>query len=144
MNLESLIKRHEGNGLPGKPFEAYRCPSGFWTIGYGHNIEANGLRITEAQADELLREDLQRATNAAIRIVGSFRMLNPPRQAVIISMIYQMGAEGFSKFVKTIVAIESEDFNLASERMLKSVWASQTPTRAKELAHMMREGKWIE
>jgi lysozyme len=41
--------------------QAYRDPIGIWTIGYGHTgpevIE--GLQITEAQADEILRKDLE-------------------------------------------------------------------------------------
>lgn len=40
---------------------AYICPAGVLTIGYGHTEGVRrGQRITEAQADELLRRDLRR------------------------------------------------------------------------------------
>ena len=38
---------------------AYRCPAGVWTIGWGHTKNAKpGDTITESQADRLLLEDL--------------------------------------------------------------------------------------
>lgn len=38
---------------------AYVCPGGKWTVGYGHvRGVSKGRRITEREADELLREDL--------------------------------------------------------------------------------------
>lgn len=48
-----LIKSFEGCHL-----EAYKCPSGKWTIGYGHtNGVYQGMKITQSQADSFLRED---------------------------------------------------------------------------------------
>ena len=38
---------------------AYRSPAGVWTIGYGHTSDVTqGMRITQAQADAYLRQDL--------------------------------------------------------------------------------------
>lgn len=50
----NLIKEFEGCRLT-----AYRCPAGVLTIGYGHtgNVKA-GQTITQARAEELLRQDL--------------------------------------------------------------------------------------
>jgi lysozyme len=50
-----LIKRFEG--FRAKP---YRCPAGVPTIGYGHTsgVSMNDRPITEAEAEELLRDDL--------------------------------------------------------------------------------------
>lgn len=51
-----LIKKYEGCRL-----EAYKCPAGVLTIGYGHtgNVYA-GQKITSKQAEELLKTDLIR------------------------------------------------------------------------------------
>lgn len=50
------IKHFEGLRL-----KAYKCPAGVWTIGYGHTLGVRSTdRITAAQADALLREDLAR------------------------------------------------------------------------------------
>lgn len=52
-----LIKHYEGLRL-----DAYRCPAGVWTIGYGHTGPDvhDGLTITNERADELLRADIMR------------------------------------------------------------------------------------
>ena len=50
-----LIKRWEGWRS-----KAYLCPAGIWTIGYGHTKTARrGMRITMAQGERLLKQDLQ-------------------------------------------------------------------------------------
>lgn len=54
-----LIKMFEGCVL-----YAYQCPAKVWTIGYGHTGKVNGksikkgLKITRAEAEKLLIEDL--------------------------------------------------------------------------------------
>ena len=50
----NIIKRHEGLRLT-----AYLpTPNDKWTIGYGHTKTAHsGMKITEAGAEELLRQD---------------------------------------------------------------------------------------
>lgn len=52
-----LIKQFEGFRA-----KAYLCPAGILTIGYGHTgVDVlPGMRISEAQADELLRKDVAR------------------------------------------------------------------------------------
>lgn len=49
-----LIKSFEGCHL-----EAYKCPAGIWTIGYGHTkgVKA-GMKITKAEAEQTLLQDL--------------------------------------------------------------------------------------
>lgn len=50
----SLIKRFEGFRAL-----AYKCPSDVWTIGYGHTKGVKpGMKITPAEAEKLLDEDL--------------------------------------------------------------------------------------
>lgn len=50
-----LIKKFEGLRL-----EAYKCPAGVWTIGYGSTSNVfPGLKITEAEADARLKQDVQ-------------------------------------------------------------------------------------
>jgi len=50
-----LIKQYEGCRLA-----AYKCPAGVWTIGYGHTGSdvKYGQTITQAKAEQLLRQDL--------------------------------------------------------------------------------------
>ncbi len=52
--LISKIKEFEGFRS-----EAYKCPAGVWTIGYGHTADVkSGDKISEAEAERLLRKDL--------------------------------------------------------------------------------------
>lgn len=56
-----LIKHFEGCQL-----KAYRCPANVLTIGYGHTGPdvTEGLIITQAQADKLLKLDMERFEKA--------------------------------------------------------------------------------
>ena len=50
----SLIKKFEGCEL-----EAYLCPAGVWTIGYGHTKDVKeGDKINKEEADYLLQEEM--------------------------------------------------------------------------------------
>ncbi|MDB5698004.1 MAG: hypothetical protein JWN69_808 [Alphaproteobacteria bacterium] len=63
----ALIRDHEGLRL-----DAYLCPAKVWTIGYGSagpGVRA-GLRISEAEAEALLRSDVARFEQGVGRIAG--------------------------------------------------------------------------
>ena len=60
-----LIKQFEGLYL-----NAYRCPAGVPTIGYGHTAGvAMGQTITQQQADDYLRRDVRQFERAVSRQV---------------------------------------------------------------------------
>ena len=66
----SLIQEFEGRRL-----EAYKCPAGIWTIGYGHTSAAGapevkpGMVITKQEANDILIRDLVKYENAVDRLV---------------------------------------------------------------------------
>ncbi len=68
-----LIKSFEGCHL-----EAYKCPAGVWTIGYGHTSKVSGkaikagLKITQKKADALLEKDLKSFVNAVNKAKKDF------------------------------------------------------------------------
>jgi len=127
----SIIKKHEG--FRTKP---YHCTEGKLTIGIGRNLEENG--ISEDEADYMARNDINTAEKAATSLVRDFAALNDNRKIVLVSMAFQMGRTGLSKFVKMIDAIDLGAFRTAADEMLDSQWAKQTPERAKELSEMMK------
>ena len=57
---------------------------------------------------------------------------------VVTNMCYQLGLTGFLKFKKTIYLFETEQYEDASLEMLNSLWAKQTPSRARELSEIVR------
>lgn len=128
------LKRQEGLRL--KP---YRCSAGKLTIGYGRNLEDNG--ISREEAEEMLANDVDAAERAVRGRYSWFEKLNKERQAVIINMVFNLGIDGFDKFRKTIGYIERGDFENAGEEMLTSNWAKQVGGRAKELSEIMKKGE---
>lgn len=81
-----LIKRFEGFRS-----EAYLCPAGVWTIGYGHTSDVHrGDRIDEDAAEDYLREDLDSAEGA----VGKYVRV-PLKQGqfdALVSFTFNLGA----------------------------------------------------
>lgn len=131
--VAELIKKHEGLRL--KP---YFCSAKKLTLGYGRNIEENG--ITKTEADFLLSNDILNITNEIIDSFCWFSGLNDDRQSVIINMVFNLGMPRFKTFEKLISAIENRDFTVASVEMLDSKWATQVGARAIELADAMEHG----
>lgn len=133
----------------------YRCPAGALTIGYGWNIDANPLpgfvrkyleengKITKELAEELLDISLTRAVDGARSVTPVWEELNSVRQAVIASMVFNLGLAGWEKFTRTRNAITAKDFDTAADCMLESKWSKQVGNRAVELAKMMRTGTTI-
>lgn len=65
----SLIKQFEGCKL-----KAYRCPAGVPTIGYGHTKGVKmGQAITQEQAEEYLREDLEKYENNVMKYFNKYK-----------------------------------------------------------------------
>lgn len=134
LNLaKEAVKAHEG--LRHKP---YLCTKGKLTIGYGRNIEDNG--ITTHEANILLEHDLKIADIEARKFTTAFEELNDVRKSVIINMVFNLGLTKLSKFVEFKKALENGDYEKASFEMLNSLWASQVGTRANTLAEQMERG----
>ncbi len=130
-----LIKKHEGLRLT-----PYRCSSQKLTIGYGRNLQDNGITLDEAET--MLQHDVGTAIKEA-ESLPFFASLNEPRQAVIVDMIFNLGLPRFGMFKKMIAAIEDEHWTVAAAEMLNSRWARQVGKRANTLSEMMRLGTEI-
>lgn len=137
MILEQL-KRDEG--FRGEP---YKCTEGYWTIGYGRNLETNPLTMDEAEV--LLENDVNHTLGRLISVdlLPSITIDElTPRQAVWVNMAFQMGVSGVLRFKKAIRAYLDEDYRTCAEEMLDSRWSMQTPNRAHRLADQMISGEW--
>lgn len=125
------IKKHEG-------FEpkVYKCTEGYDTIGYGFAIK--DLIIDKDVADLILMKKLHKMLERITVAFPWFANIDNEAKAVVVNMCYQLGIRGFSKFKKTIYLLETEQYEEASVEMLDSLWAKQTPNRAKELSEKIR------
>tara|TARA_R100000808_G_scaffold8974_1_gene25025 strand:+ start:542 stop:967 length:426 start_codon:yes stop_codon:yes gene_type:complete len=121
------IKKHEGF----RP-KVYECTEGYDTIGYGFAIK--DLTIDEDVATLILMKKLHTLLQRIIVAFPWFKDVDETAKKVVINMCYQLGIRGFSKFKKTIYYLETEQYEEASIEMLDSLWAKQTPNRAKELS----------
>ncbi len=127
MSLLEGIKKREGFRS-----SVYQCTEGYDTIGYGFAIK--DLELDEDIADLILIRKLEKLQK---RISSTFSwFFDSPEKAkdVVTEMCYQLGVSGFSKFKKTIYYLETAQYQEASIEMLDSLWAKQTPNRAKELS----------
>lgn len=122
----------------------YLCSKGYPTIGIGHKIKKDEgfVVITKEQALEIFKKDLTIARKSASKYKW-FNNLNEPRQAIILSMLFQLGAKNFADFKQTIRYIELEQYNSAANEMLDSEWSKQTPNRAKRHSNQFRSGGWL-
>lgn len=65
-----------------------------------------------------------------------------PRQACLTDMAFQLGEHGLRAFVGMHRAIDRGDWDAAAAAALDSVWARQTPARARMNAEILRTGQW--
>ena len=88
----TLLKSFEGLEL-----EAYQDIAGIWTIGYGHTGPdvRQGQRISEREAEALLRRDLRSREDAVSRFVSV--PLNQNEFDALVSFVYNVGAEAFRR-----------------------------------------------
>jgi lysozyme len=92
----ALIRHFEGFRA-----EAYRCPAGVWTIGYGHTAEAGppavkpGMRMSEAEARAVLARDVD-AFASAVR-AGLTREVSPRQFSALVSFAFNVGTGAFAR-----------------------------------------------
>lgn len=132
--LINQLKSDEGLRL-----NPYKCTEGYLTIGYGRNLETNG--ISENEAEVMLVNDIYRVMGS-LNDYGLLIDHTQPRQDVLINMAFQMGINGLLKFKNMLRALDDRNYSLAAKEMLDSLWAKQTPERAKRLARQMRLGDY--
>lgn len=108
-----LIKKHEGLSLT-----AYLCPAKVLTIGYGHTGGVkSGDVITEAQAEEFLRADLNNAEQAIIR---ERLNINQNQFDALVSFVFNVGIGSFQK--STLLKVIKANSMDARIRMEFSRW----------------------
>ena len=100
INVEglALLKKLEGCRL-----NAYQDVKGIWTVGYGHTGSDvfRGLSITQPQAEDLLKQDLQRFYHVDQYLS---ERVNDNQYAAIICFVYNIGLRPF-KMSKTLTLV---------------------------------------
>ena len=141
-NKEFAIVREGEKKLHNGNHELYECPAGYWTVGHGYNIQANGL--PDDIAKDLLRRNLDKSQDMVKVKIRNWNELSFARRSVLIDMCFNMGISTLSKFKKFFAAIEASDFKKAAIEMEDSKWFKQVGQRAVILQEMMATGEYPE
>lgn len=142
MNAETVIKYEEG--FREKP---YVCTAGMPTIGYGRVIgqaddELPDIKTTKEAESAFVEKEVLRLQHKLSGIYpAAWSNCNEARQAILVSMAYQLGLVGLSKFRRMWAALGESNFKEASRQALDSLWAKQTPARAKRHAEQLESGQ---
>lgn len=97
---KDLIKRWESLQL-----NAYKCPAGIWTIGYGHTGDVEeGMKITAHQADAILDADLAKFERGVEEALQPAKV-NENEFSACVSLAFNIGLANFKtssvvKFIK--------------------------------------------
>lgn len=130
--IQKMIERHEG-----RREKVYKDTVGVLTVGIGHALH-EGSEVPREVVDILFEIDY----NEAVEGYDFFVLdLDPVRRAVVIDMIFNMGAGGVSKFKKMLYALRHKDYDKAAAEMMNSKWYYQVGNRGIELVGMMRTGE---
>jgi lysozyme len=131
-SLKDWIKKNEA--FKSHP---YLDTVGKLTIGWGRNIDDNG--ISKEEADFLFDNDFARCQ----RELAPFPWyVNAPQnvQYALMNMCFNLGIARLLGFRNMIMALTAKDYTKAAMEALDSKWANQVGDRAKQVALMMRQG----
>jgi GH24 family phage-related lysozyme (muramidase) len=136
--VEQLLDEEEGE----KPF-VYPDSRGFWTIARGVCVDSRvpGAGLPRAAMDAANEIRTEEARQRAMDLPG-FNRCNAVRQAVLVSMCFQLGDLHDWPHFKGALAMD--DYEAAAAAGMDSDWArTQTPARAKRQMQMMASGQWV-
>jgi GH24 family phage-related lysozyme (muramidase) len=138
--------------------KVYRDSVGIKTVGIGFNMEQGNAKAIWARAkipesfdrvfngqQELSNESAQKlfdfthkaSSRAARKIVPFYKDLSKNQQAALNSMVFQLGSEGTRKFRNTLSNLKKGNGIGVENGIINSLWARQTPARAKRTALML-------
>lgn len=146
--LVEQLKRHEGYRK-----HPYKCPAGYWTIGYGHclsrdteisywdALELAGGVWDIGRAEQELADDIKIYSFELETRLPWLRALDDARRDALINMAFNLGVPGLIKFRHMLAALQLRDWDKAAEEALNSKWAMQVGRRARELSEQLRTGR---
>lgn len=120
------------------------APERFVTWGVGHLADPRKpCPVPDHIVDAMFDHDYAEKMLQASTFPG-FANLNEVQQAVIVSMVFQLGFDGVSKFRKFLDALKRGDLRAAAVEGLDSKWAKvDTPRRAQRQMKMLATGLWV-
>jgi lysozyme len=148
--LDELLIRHEEKRYKpyldccGKPWRECRClKKGKLTGGIGRNMDA--VPFSEDEIQLMYSNDKARAVAGIRRVFPWFDNLNEPRAAAVISLVFNMGLDGFrTNNPKAIAAMAAGRWEDAANELLDGPWKGQVGQRAYDIADIVRTGEFAD
>lgn len=111
----ALVKHFEG--FRSRP---YTDAVGVWTIGYGHTrgVGPHSRALTEHQAAQLLRRDLDRNYFPAVRALPTFEHLTQRQVDALVDFVYNVGPDGIATSSHVGFALRARQWHLAANHLL--------------------------
>ena len=103
-------------------------------------MKEGGKSLTSSQSDMLFSMSLSSASKRVKKLVNNHDSLPSEVKDVLLNMSFQLGNR-LKDFTKFLGNVDKGDFKAAGEEMLNSLWAKQTPNRAKRLSKMVTKVK---
>lgn len=112
-----LIKQFEGFSPT-----IYICPAGYPTIGYGHLVRSGETytEITEGEAEELLREDVESAERAVLRLIDV--PLTDGQFDALVSFTFNLGSGALQRSTLRR-KVNRQEHSEVPEQLIRWVWA---------------------
>jgi lysozyme len=126
----------------GRVDHAYQDSLGFLTIGVGRLIDKRkGGKLSDEEIDHLLANDI-RSKMKAIEGWAAWHAVkdDPARATALLSMAFQLGVDGLAGFKNSLQLIADRQWQQAAANLMQSLWAKQTPNRAKRVTQMIATG----
>jgi GH24 family phage-related lysozyme (muramidase) len=116
-----LIQDFEGCHL-----DAYKCPAGVWTIGWGNTRYQDGRpvkqgdKINRIEADMLLRQEVDRIAAKLAKDVPGWREMADNQRSALVSFAYNLGAAfyGAVGFETISKRLKEKDWQRVPEAMM--------------------------
>jgi len=131
------LRRDEGTHIVNGRHMPYVCPTGHRTIGYGRNLDANG--VSQDEADAMLAHDVQICRDD-LHAYPWWHDLSCRRKSALLNMRFCLGRTGFRSFKNMLAAIEAGDYYGAGDEVENSRFAQQVGARAIRIADALRAG----
>ena len=116
-----MIQQFEGCHL-----EAYKCPAGVWTIGWGTTRYSDGRqvkqgdKITRVEADTLLNKEVERIAERLRTTVPHWQEMEDHQKSALVSFAYNLGVNFYnnSGFETISRVLREKDWDAVPDALL--------------------------
>lgn len=117
--LVDAVKAFEGLRI-----EAYRCPSGVWTIGYGHTSGVTqGMKVNEGWAESALKQDLNEVLRQVERL--GLPLKTQGQIDAVVDFVFNSGYGNFRvSTLRRLIKEEASDDEI-SKQFMRWVYGTQ-------------------